>query len=466
MKFSFKFSFTDKPKKGTVPVAFDDKKTVRFDGAVLTLGTGEAKNKDRRDTARLLRKVVRTAQQHQISAVSLSWKDIRSLPGMKRATDAELGEFVAVNMATANYNFNDYKTKPKEGWPELREAVFTGHAPSLECTRAVRRGTIIAEEMNAARALSNIPGGDMTPKKLAESARKAVRDLKNMKVRVLGRRDMQKHKMGAILGVAQGSAHEPQMIIVEYAGGKKGEKPIVLVGKGITYDTGGLGIKPWESMIEMFMDMSGGAVVLHALVAAARLGIKKNVVAVIAAAENSISDKSYRPGDVLKSMSGKTIEVRHTDAEGRLVLADALTYVQKYYKPAIIIDVATLTGAALVALGQVASAILAIDEKLLPPLQNMGEDTGDLVWPLPLWKEYRGELDSKRADIANIAKSRWGGTIEGGMFLAEFVDEKQPWVHIDMAPRMEAIEGDNLANGSTGEPLRLLVRYIEKSLRS
>jgi leucyl aminopeptidase len=455
-----KFSFRDKTKKGVVSIIFDEKKTVRFDGTTLTLGMGEKKDKDRRDTMRLLRKAVRAAQQYQLSAIALNWQDIRSLPGMTRIIDTELCEFVATNMEAANYNFNAYKTKPKEGWPELKEIVIVGQ-PSAGVKESLRRGVIIAEEMNAARALSNIPGGDMTPRKLSEAARKTARRLKNVKVKILGRRDMQKHKMGAILGVAQGSAHEPQLIIVEYSGGKKGEKPIVLVGKGITYDTGGLGIKPWESMIEMFMDMSGGAVVLHALAAAARLKVKKNIIAVIAAAENSISDRSYRPGDVLKSMSGKTIEVRHTDAEGRIVLADALTYVQKYYKPAIILDVATLTGAALVALGQMASAILARDEKLLPTLQKIGEETGDLVWPLPLWKEYRGELDSKRADIANIAKSRWGGTIEGGMFLAEFVDEKQPWVHIDMAPRMESVEIDNLAPGSTGEPLRLLVKFLE-----
>jgi leucyl aminopeptidase len=306
----------------------------------------------------------------------------------------------------------------------------------------------------------------MTPKTLAEAAKTALKGLP-MRVKVLGRAQMEKLGMGALLGVGQGSPSEPQLIIFEYrgAGGKKKEKPIALVGKGITFDSGGLNVKPSGSgMHEMHMDMSGGATVLHAVAALARLKVKKNVVGIIAAAENMVSGESYRPGDILKSMSGKTIEVLNTDAEGRLVLSDALTYAQKEYDPRLIIDVATLTGAASVALGTYASAILCRDARLAEKLREIGEETGDHAWPLPLLPEFAQNIASKRADIANIAtvSPRYGDTMMGAAFLAQFVDEGRAWAHIDMAPRMTPGPNDALADGATGEPLRLLVESVRR----
>ena len=218
-------------------------------------------------------------------------------------------------------------------------------------------------------------------------------------------------------------------------------------------------------MHDMHLDMSGGASVIGAISAIAEMGLKKNVVGLIPAAENSVSATSMRAGDIATSLSGQTVEILHTDAEGRLVLADALTYAQRHYKPALIVDIATLTGAALVALGQHASAIMTKDEALQQKFVRLGEESGDLVWPLPLWDEYQAPLKSHRADISNIATnfSRFGGCIEGGTFLAHFVEKNVPWVHIDIAPRMDSIASDKLAKGSTGEPVRLLVQLIKQS---
>jgi leucyl aminopeptidase len=195
------------------------------------------------------------------------------------------------------------------------------------------------------------------------------------------------------------------------------------------------------------------------------MGLKKNVIGLIPTAENSVSATSMRAGDIATSLSGKTVEILHTDAEGRLVLADALTYAQKHYEPALMVDVATLTGAALVALGQHASAIMTKDDALAQKLVKLGEDSGDLVWPLPLWDEYKTPLISHRADISNIATnfSRFGGCIEGGTFLSHFVEKNVPWVHIDIAPRMDSIASDKLTKGATGEPVRLLVQLIKQS---
>lgn len=216
-------------------------------------------------------------------------------------------------------------------------------------------------------------------------------------------------------------------------------------------------------MHEMHMDMSGGSSVMTAIVAAAKLGLEKNIVVLIPTAENAVSSTSMRAGDIATSMSGVTVEILHTDAEGRLVLADALTYSERY-NPRAIIDVATLTGAALVALGQHASAVMTKDTELEMTLRQLGEESGDLIWPLPLWDEYRQYLKSARADISNIATnfSRFGGCIEGGIFLSYFAPKNVPWAHLDIAPRMDSIPSDKLAKGATGEPVRLLIAFLEQ----
>lgn len=325
--------------------------------------------------------------------------------------------------------------------------------------KSIKRGVLVADYVNFCRKLANTPGGEMTPALLAKEIQKAAQG-SGVKARVLGRRDMQRLKMGGVLGVAQGSVAEPKFIILEYSGGNKTDKPIVFVGKGITFDTGGLNLKPTSGIYEMHMDMSGGAAVASAVLLAAKLKLKKNVVALIPAAENMPSGSSYRPGDIIKTMSGKTIEVLNTDAEGRVVLSDALTYAERY-NPALVVDVATLTGAAEVALGQRVSAVFSKDDKITAKLQGLGDESGDYVWPLPLWEEYEADIKGTFGDWANDAKNKFGGAITGAMFLYQFA-KKYPWAHIDMAPRMTSIDGDYLAKGATGEPVRLLIKILEK----
>ena len=248
-------------------------------------------------------------------------------------------------------------------------------------------------------------------------------------------------------------------ILMEYFGDKKGEAPVVLVGKGVTFDTGGINLKPGDSMLGMNMDMSGGAAVIHALAAAARLKVKKNIVVLVPAVENMPSGTSYRPGDILRSMSGKTIQVDNTDAEGRIILADALTYAKRY-DPALVVDVATLTGAAVVALGERASALFTQDRDLEQRFRELGETSGDYVWPLPLWDEYDAEIKGTFGDVSNLGKTRWGGAITAAAFLKQCADG-YPWVHLDIAPRMTAVEGEYLAKGAAGAPVRLLVKLLE-----
>ena len=260
--------------------------------------------------------------------------------------------------------------------------------------------------------------------------------------------------------MAKGSSEEPRFIIAEYFGGTKKERPIVLVGKGVTFDTGGLSIKLGDAMNEMHMDMSGGAAVLLAVVLCAKLRLKKNVVALVPAVENMPSGSSYRPGDILRTMSGKTIEVLNTDAEGRIILADALTYAKKY-RPRLVVDVATLAGATLAALGQRASAIYTKDDKLEKIFRQLGEESGDYVWPLPLWDEYEEDIKGTFGDVINLGKTKYGGAITGAIFLYQFAKD-YPWVHIDICPRMTSIEGEFLAKGATGVPVRLLIKILEK----
>src|SRR3989338_7066307 len=256
---------------------------------------------------------------------------------------------------------------------------------------------------------------------------------------------------------------------MEYFGGQKKEKPIVLVGKGVTFDTGGINLKPSNSLLGMNMDMSGGAAVIHTMALVAKMKLKKNVVGLIPSVENMVSGKSCRPGDVIRSMSGLTIEILSTDAEGRVILADALTYAQKY-NPEIVIDIATLTGAAIVALGERASAVFTNDDDLSKIMEETGEKTGDYVWRLPLLEEYENEIKGSLGDWTNVHNkdSRSGGAIYGAIFLYQFIKNEArsgkilKWAHLDIAPRMTSMTGEYLANGALGTPVRLLFKMIEQ----
>ncbi len=248
-----------------------------------------------------------------------------------------------------------------------------------------------------------------------------------------------------------------------YQGGLKSEKPIVLIGKGVTFDSGGIDTKPHPYALEMMMDMSGGVAVISTIVVAEKLKLKKNIIVLVPVVENMPSGASFRPGDIIEMMDGTTVEIGHTDAEGRLILADTLTFAKKY-RPEKVIDVATLTGAALSALGERANAIFTNDNDLAKKTEKLAEKVGDYVWRLPLWEEYESDIKGEYGDISNIntkAKSGYGGSITAATFLKHFAKDYKSWMHIDIAPRMTATYDENLAKGATGTPVRLLVKLLE-----
>lgn len=421
---------------------------------VLLIGKAGKRKFSRRKAILAMRRAVAAARREGFAAIQAFLDDFRS--GAKE-TDGDLAELMAAQFELANFDFVKYRTPPKEGWKFVQKVFVVSRSVKPLAAR-LARGKIIGEEINAARDLSNTPASDMSPVRLAASAA-ALGKKRGFRVRVLNVADMRKLGMGGVLGVGQGSDNPPRFVIMEYFKGKKGQKPVVLVGKGITFDSGGLNLKPSEHIYEMHMDMSGGASVIHAISALARLRAKVNVVGLVPAAENMVSGRSYRPGDVLKTMSGKTIEVMNTDAEGRVVLADALAYSLRY-KPRLVMDVATLTGAAMVALGQRASALFATDRAVEDRLRAVGEMVGDPVWPLPLWEEYEPEVKGTFGDVANSSKTRYGGAINGAMFLWQFIKD-QSWVHLDIAPRMTPAEDEYLAKGAAGAGVGLLVGFLE-----
>jgi leucyl aminopeptidase len=428
----------------------------------LEIGAGKPGEMNLRKFIILCRSIVNAAKTNGSKKIAIQFDRTPELfKNLHEVTPEHISQLAAESFEMANFEFNIFKTKPKDGWKTVDEIFLYGKSsPSIE--KAVRRGQEIGRAVNACRTLANTPGGDMTPRVLAKAAKGAVEGLP-VKVTVLHKKEMEKLGMGALLGVAKGSSEEPTFTILEYRGANA--NPIVLAGKGVTFDSGGLNLKPTSGIYEMHMDMSGAASVIYAVALAARLKIKQSVIGLLPSVENMPGNNAYRPGDVLKSLSGKTIEVLNTDAEGRLILADALTYAKRF-KPAVVIDVATLTGASLIALGLHASAVLSRNDALAERLLADGELSGDYLWRLPLWDEYEDGVKGTFADIANAsisATGRHGGAIEGGMFLWQFAKELDcPWAHLDIAPRMTAAPGDELAKGAAGAPVRLLLRFIEQ----
>ena len=438
-----------KEKEDEVVLYTDGRREIR-------IGAGDKKVMTRRKLILLARRVVAAALMKRIERVGIELRDFRF--ESIELTDGELSELLAVNFLMAEHQFTEYKSVPEDGWPIVSELVIFG-GDAMDAKEGFLRGAVIGAEVNACRHIANLPGGDIIPETLAHEARRAAEGT-SITVKVLDEAAMKKLGMGGVLGVGKGSEAKPKFIIMEYWGGNKKEQPIVLAGKGVTFDTGGINLKPSNSIIGMNMDMSGGAAVIHAIATAAKLKLEKNIIALIPAVENMPSGSSYRPGDILRSLSGKTIEVDNTDAEGRIILADALTYAKRY-DPRLVVDVATLTGAAVVALGERVSALFTRDETLETRFRHWGEASGDYVWPLPLWEEYDEEIKGTFGDLSNTGKTRYGGAITAAAFLAQFADT-YPWVHLDIAPRMTAIDGEFLAKGAAGAPVRLLVRMLEE----
>ncbi|OQY17361.1 MAG: leucyl aminopeptidase [Desulfobacteraceae bacterium 4572_35.1] len=323
---------------------------------------------------------------------------------------------------------------------------------------AITRRKIISDGVWLARDLVNQPGNVKVPTYLAQTAWDLAKQY-NFNCTLLGPAELQRQGFGALLAVAQGSICEPRLIAMEYCGAGEDQPAVALVGKGVTFDSGGISLKPGEGMDQMKMDMAGGAAVLATMATIARLQLPINVIGVVPAVENMPSDRATRPGDIVTSLSGQTIEILNTDAEGRLILADALTWVAKK-QPQVIIDLATLTGACIIALGHHASAVLGNDDRLVEQLRQAGDSVGERVWQLPLFAEYAKQLKSEVADMKNIG-GRPAGTITAAAFLQKFVAEI-PWAHLDIAGTAWAEKGKpGQPCGATGVGVRLLVDYLQ-----
>jgi leucyl aminopeptidase len=372
------------------------------------------------------------------------------VPGRSQLWRLQQASRIAADSA---YRFNAPRAQAPKNERGVRKAtILLSGKVTEEAKAAVRRGLAIAEGVALAKDLGNLPGNICNPPYLANAARMLGKEFK-LDVEVLEPEDMKKLGMGAALSVGQGSAQPSQFIVMEYKRGGK-SKPIVLVGKGVTFDTGGISLKPGANMDEMKFDMCGAGSVFGAMKTIARLGLPLNVVGLIPAAENMPGGRASRPGDVVTSMSGQTIEILNTDAEGRLGLADALTYAKRY-DPACVIDIATLTGACVIALGNVTSGLFANDDELAEQLLESGEETGDRAWRLPMFDEYQDLLKSNFADMSNLG-GRPAGAITAACFLKRFADGYR-WAHFDIAGT-NAVSGD--AKGATGRPVPLLTEFL------
>jgi len=350
---------------------------------------------------------------------------------------------------------DELKSKKDKDSRPLHRLGINVHAEARQSARkAITDGEAIANGVELARTLGNLPGNICTPSYLAGQARALGKTSTRLKVSVMEEAGMKKHGMGALLSVSRGSDEPAKLITLEYSGGKPGARPVVLVGKGVTFDSGGISIKPAAAMDEMKFDMCGAASVLGAITACAELQLEINLVGVIPTVENMPDGKASKPGDIVTSMSGQTIEILNTDAEGRLILCDALTYAERF-DPDAVIDIATLTGACVVALGEHPAGLLSNHRPLVNGLLNAGQASGDRCWELPLWDDYQSQLDSNFADMANIG-GKSAGAITAACFLSRFA-KKYHWAHLDIAG---IAWRSGKEKGATGRPVGLLVQYV------
>jgi leucyl aminopeptidase len=367
----------------------------------------------------------------------------------------EAGQAIAEGLAQGVWQFTEMKRSPDDKKPALERVDILAPEDTEAVARGHRIGAATGAGQTLARGIQVLPGNICTPSYVAQAARE-VASRHGFGITVLDKAAIVKEKMGALLAVAQGSAEEPRFIALEYKGGDG--PPIVLIGKGVTFDTGGISIKPAQNMEDMKYDMSGAAAVLGTFEALGRLKPRVHVVGLIPSTENMPSGTALKPGDVVTGMSGKTIEVINTDAEGRLILCDALAYAKRY-QPACALDIATLTGAIVVALGHTATGVMGTDDGLVEEVRAAGERAGERVWPLPLWEEYRELMKSDIADVKN-AGGRPAGSISAGWFLREFVDGF-PWAHLDIAGTAYTDRDDaTRVKGPTGVGVRLFTEFV------
>ena len=421
---------------------------------VVVLGMGAAGEATAETIRRFAGRGVRQAEKLRLTSMTLRVE----LPA--GVAPGEGIQAAAEGMILAAWDFRELKSQAPEGngpAPLVVAGAVHVDGDGEEAEAALARGRAVAAGQNLARALQFRPGNVATPTHLGEVAAAMGREV-GLAVTVLGPDRLREERMHALLSVSQGSSQEPRLIVLEHRGGNEGDRPLVLVGKGLTFDAGGISIKPAAGMESMKFDMSGGAAVIGAMRAIAELRLPLNVVGIIPSSENLLGASAMKPGDVIQTRAGKSVEVINTDAEGRLILADALDYARKF-EPAAVVDCATLTGACVIALGAHAAAVLGTDEGLIQELREAGERAGERCWPLPLFKEYRKQLDSPVADLQNVG-GRPAGSITAGWFLREFAGDA-PWAHLDIAG---TAYGDTPLSyqrkGGFGFPVRLLVEWV------
>jgi leucyl aminopeptidase len=419
---------------------------------VILLGVGTAGKVDAEGVRRMAGRAVRAAEKLRLASVSILLDGLDAVAAEQRAQAAAEGA------GLATWRFDELKSEDAEDPVVVVEAVdLLGQSATQGYAEGALAGAAIARGANFARTLQQRPGNVATPTHLADEAVRMA-GAHGLEVTIFDEARMRDEGMHALLSVTRGSDEEARFIILEHRGGPDDEAPLVLVGKGLTFDTGGISLKPPAGMEEMKYDMSGGAAVIGAMQVIAELGVRANVVGLVPSSENMPSARATKPGDVISSLAGKTIEVINTDAEGRLILADALAWGVRL-KPAAMVDCATLTGSVIIALGHHAAAVMGTDDGVIEELRAAGDASGERCWPLPLWDEYRKQLDTPNADLQNVG-GRPGGSITAGAFLREFVEDV-PWAHLDVAGTSW---GDGSLSyqrkGALGFPTRLLVEWV------
>ncbi|CUS05132.2 putative cytosol aminopeptidase [Candidatus Promineifilum breve] len=421
---------------------------------LLLVGLGKRDKVTAESVRRAAATAVRQARELQVAALSIGVVDDLPLDG------AATGQALAEGLHLGAYRYWKYRTglTTEQTFVVESATVYTGDEREADVRAGIATGQIVARGVMFARDLVNSPGYAMTPARMGEEAIELEQRV-GLKATVLDKAQLTEQGFGGILAVGQGSANDPRFIIMEYGAAQEGTPTICLVGKGLTFDSGGLSIKPAEAMDTMKSDMGGSAAVFGAMQIVAELGLPLHVVGLVSSAENMPSGTSYRPGDVVTTLSGKTIEVLNTDAEGRIILADALHYAQRY-NPAAIVELSTLTGAIIIALGSHATGMVATDDLLAERVSRAGEISGERVWQLPLWQEYHDMIKSEIADLKNIG-GREGGSITAGAFLAAFVGD-YPFVHLDIAGTAWAGAPSKPydAHGGTGVGVRLLTEFL------
>ncbi|MBI4147375.1 leucyl aminopeptidase [Candidatus Woesearchaeota archaeon] len=373
-----------------------------------------------------------------------------------------LGRAAAEGLLLANYNFTKYLAKEKQEKKKPLSVVSLQWSGSNAFSEGLTVGRIVAEATNMVRDLVNEPANLVNSDYMEKVAKQVAGQYNSVKLKVLNKAELEKEGMGSLLGVNAGSQNPPKLLILEYTGSKKG-KHTAMIGKGITFDSGGYNLKPTKYIEDMKTDMAGAAAVMAAIKVAAELKVKKNLLGVMPLCENMVDATAQHPGDIVKAFNGKTIEIGNTDAEGRLILCDALAYTEAKYAPEVMIDLATLTGACVVALGYYAAGVVGTDAELLKKLEEAGTDSGDRVWPLPFFEEYQDWMDGTITDLNNCSQKGKGyeaGSITAGVFLGKFV-EKAKWAHVDIAGSAYwCVDGPYLTKGATGSGVRLLSYYL------